>query len=178
MSLRITPQEAAERGFISKTEAQQMLGKMRGGRRSQLVPGLSAQAQPAAKARKPRAYDPEADTPQRRLFNALLERLPGRVEWEKKGLVPGRKFAADIFITPNLVVELDGFEYHSSLEAFQKDRERKNLIEAMGYRVFHAYAGQVLDEDARRRLVDLIVLVAQGEKPSREMCVAGLLVSK
>lgn len=177
MSLRFSPLEAAQRGFITEAEAKLMLRKMGEAGASQRGKHQLESPKPAMR-RCPRQYDPDANTPQRRLFNALSERLPGRVEWEKKGLVPGRKFAADIFICPNLVVEMDGYEYHRSLEAFQKDRERKNLIEAMGYRVFHAFAGQIEDADAFQRLIDLIVMVAQGETPSREICVAGLLVKK
>ena len=57
---------------------------------------------------------------------------------------------------PDIVVEFDGFRYHSSKAAFQKDRERENLLVANGYRVFRAYAKQVFDADQRAQLVELI----------------------
>ena len=43
------------------------------------------------------------------------------------------------FLVPgtNVVIEGDGYAYHSSVEVFEKDRERNNALIARGYRVLH-----------------------------------------
>jgi len=101
----------------------------------------------------------ELDTsPQKILFDALCVRLPGRVQWEAEGLVPGRQFRADIFIPPRVVVEMDGFRFHRSKEAYQTDRERQNLFVSLGYRPIRAYTKQVIDQQRLAALIDLIVV--------------------
>lgn len=40
--------------------------------------------------------------------------------------------------------------------AFQKDRERQNLLAANGYLVFRTFAKEVFDEVSRAKLVELI----------------------
>ena len=59
--------------------------------------------------------------PQRRLFNAVKAKIP-EAKWEVKGLVPGHKFRADIFIpSSNVVIEFDGYRQHAlSKRGFQK----------------------------------------------------------
>ena len=50
--------------------------------------------------------------------------------------VAGQVFAGDVlFIGERLIVEVDGFEYHSAAGDFQSDRERQNLLTLAGYRV-------------------------------------------
>lgn len=82
--------------------------------------------------------------PQRRLFNAVKAQVP-EARWEVKGLVPGRKFRADIFIpSSNVVIEFDGYRHHAlSKRGFQKGLERQNLFIAHGYYVLRYYAKQV-----------------------------------
>ncbi|WP_455233108.1 DUF559 domain-containing protein [Geopseudomonas aromaticivorans] len=171
MSLRFSPKEAAERGFISKSDADAMLRQMAAsGRKGRGSAAPCAKAPGTIQGKKPRTYSPDSLTPQQQLYEALLERLPGRIEQEKTGLVPGRQFRADIFIEPNVIVEMDGFQYHSSLGAFKNDRERQNLMVACGYLVFRAYTGQVKDDEQRAVLVDLIVTAANGCRPTPEQC--------
>lgn len=89
----------------------------------------------------------KTEDPQRKLFNALKEHLP-EIKWEVKGLVPGRKFRADIFIpSSNIVIEFDGYRHHGvSKHGFQKGLERQNLFIAEGYSVLRYYAKQVLSD--------------------------------
>lgn len=143
MSLRFTPEQAVKLGLISQDEAEQMLKKQRAARKS---------TRSATKAKI---------DPQQILFAALCKRLPGLPESEREGLVPGRKFRADIFIPPNIVVEMDGFAYHSSKSAFQKDRERENLFAVHGYRIFRTYTKEVLGEESLPRLVELIAMAVE-----------------
>ena len=51
---------------------------------------------------------------------------------------------------------MDGFAYHRSKDAFQKDRERQNLFAAEGYFVFRTFAKEVFDMASRAALVELI----------------------
>jgi len=163
--MRLTPDQAVGLGLLTADEAARMkrdnLEKKRR-RRAGAVPAASPSAGAAKAPRQP------GSDPQIILFEALCERLPGLPELEKQGLVPGRRFRADIFIAPDIIVEFDGFRYHSSKSAFQKDRERENLMVAHGYRVFRAYAKQVFDTDARAGLVDLIVGFAQRNVEARQ----------
>lgn len=108
-----------------------------------------------------REYRESASSPQKILFDALCKRLPGRPEWEVMQLIPGRKFSADIFIPPKVVVEMDGFRFHRSKPAFQTDRDRQNLFMMHGYRVIRAYAGQIFDTERLDELVELIVKTAE-----------------
>ena len=140
MSLRIDPEEAVKRGWISRAIADEI--KAKGGKG----------------ARKGGAHSGSATKvdPQTILYDALCARLPGLPEWEKGGLIPGRKFRADIFISPNTIIEFDGFRYHSSKSAYQKDRDRGNLFEANGFRVFHSYAKMVFDDALLAEFVELV----------------------
>lgn len=105
-------------------------------------------------------YRELAGSPQKILFDALCLRLPGRVQWEAEGLVPGRMFSADIFIPPNLIVEMDGFRFHKSKTSFQKDRDRQNLFVAHGFRPIRVYAKQVFNAEMREELIELIARAA------------------
>lgn len=106
----------------------------------------------------------ELDTsPQKILYDALCQRLPGRVQWEVPDLIAGRRFQADIFIPPTLVVEMDGFRFHRTKESFQSDRDRQNLFVANGFRPIRAYAKQIFDLEMRAELIELIVKAADLE---------------
>jgi very-short-patch-repair endonuclease len=88
--------------------------------------------------------------PQERLAQALRERLGvDQVRTEVVNLIPGRRYRADIVIdSARLVIEFDGFAYHRSKQAFQKDRERQNAFTAAGWstlRFFHAQVRNQLD---------------------------------
>lgn len=171
--MRLTPDEALQLGLITPETAQEMKKAARSPRgkrstapapelpaalRARIDQALKAQGLPTeppptapAKPRKSNGLDP-----QRILFDALCQRMPGIPQWEVEGLVPDRKFRADIFIPPSLVVEMDGFGFHRSKEAFQKDRMRQNLFTAHGYRTIRAFAAQIFDETRLAELVDLI----------------------
>lgn len=90
------------------------------------------------------ARGPERD-PQWVLTQALRDRLGhSSVQSEVVGLIPGRKFRADIVLPAfRLVIEFDGFQYHRSKAAFQKDRERQNLFAEHGWNVLRFFNKQV-----------------------------------
>jgi very-short-patch-repair endonuclease len=50
---------------------------------------------------------------------------------------------------PRLIVETDGFRYHSGREAFEDDRERDLRLRALGYEVVRLSYRQVVDESPR-----------------------------
>lgn len=85
--------------------------------------------------------------PQERLYCYLVSKIgQDRVRKEVEGLIPGRRYRADIVIDQNVVFEFDGFAYHRSKTAFQKDRERQNLFVHHGYRVYRFFAKQILED--------------------------------
>lgn len=165
MSLRFSTTEAVSRGMITQEQADQidLAGKGRPTLESlglakkepvrQKVSTPPAAAQLAALSKETNEY------PQRKLYDALCRELPGIPVWEMKGLIPGRKYRADIYLPPSsIVIEFDGYQFHSSLSAFQSDRLRSNLFTLHGYRMIHTFAKQVLDDEQLRELVELIVL--------------------
>ena len=86
------------------------------------------------------------DTYQRILYEALVERLgQNNVLWEAEGLIPGRKFRVDIFLPPAVLVEFDGYQFHRSKDAYQKDRVRQNLFVRHGYLPLRYFAKQITD---------------------------------
>ncbi len=88
-----------------------------------------------------------SNDPQERLYCYLVSKLgQDRVRKEVEGLIPGRRYRADIVIDQNIVFEFDGFAYHRSKTAFQKDRERQNLFVHHGYRVYRFFAKQILED--------------------------------
>ena len=117
MGLRLTPTDAAARGLISKIEAAEMERLARSGRNQiPVVKGMpipvavpAPKAEPAPAAKQLNA-EKKADNeiPQRRLFDALRMHLP-EAQWEREGLIEGRKYRADIFVPPNIILEMDGF---------------------------------------------------------------------
>ncbi|WP_179229106.1 type IV toxin-antitoxin system AbiEi family antitoxin domain-containing protein [Parenemella sanctibonifatiensis] len=51
----------------------------------------------------------------------------------------------DLLIGQRLVIEVDGFEYHSSPEQFEKDRQRDRRLVALGYLVVRLSYRQVME---------------------------------
>lgn len=159
MSLRFSITDALARGFIDKATATSMQAASKAHTREPAAKAAPASESPLAPAAERLAHlsANAKPVPQRLLFDALERALPGLPEWEKERLIPGRNYRADIFIPPNITVEMDGFAFHRSKDAFQSDRDRQNLFARYGYRVFRAYTKQCLDEAMLAELVDLIV---------------------
>jgi hypothetical protein len=145
--------EALSRGLISKDDAGQMKSAKKQGNAA--LKNLAAKTAKPASRRRSAAVDSDG-SPQKILFDDLCQRLPGIPQWEVTGLIPGRKFRADIFIAPSIVVEMDGFQFHRSKEAFQKDRMRQNLFVANGFKIIRVFAKQVFCPAMRKELVDQI----------------------
>jgi very-short-patch-repair endonuclease len=100
---------------------------------------------------------PQRD-PQQLIYEALIAVEGLEVCWEQDNLIPGRKFRADIYLPASkVIVEMDGFKYHRSKDAFQSDRMRQNLFVEHGFHVLRFFARQVFhDIDA---VVDQILRV-------------------
>jgi len=80
------------------------------------------------------AEHPELATTLRRLVAAgeLARPFPANARIR----VGGRLVVGDVlFVEERLILEVDGFEYHSAAGDFQRDRERQNLLTLAGYRV-------------------------------------------
>lgn len=85
--------------------------------------------------------------PHKILFNRLNMLYPNIAEIEKTGLVPNRRFRADIYLPESgLVVEVDGFQFHRSKEKFQSDRDRRNLMTLYGYPVLAYYYARIKND--------------------------------
>ncbi len=165
MGLRLSPADAANRGLISHADAAEMERQARSGRnqvpvvkgmpRPVAVPAPKSEPAPAAKQLNAQKKA-DNEIPQRRLFDALRVHLPD-AQWEREGLIENRKYRADIFVPPNIVLEMDGFGFHRSKQAFQNDRLRSNIFTQHGFRVFRAFTKQCLDDAMLADLVALIV---------------------
>ncbi|WP_156044128.1 endonuclease domain-containing protein [Cellulomonas sp. HZM] len=80
------------------------------------------------------------------------------------GVLVARVGYVDLLVEGRVVVELDGFEFHSSVRAFREDRRRDRELVAQGYLVLRFAAADVRrDVD---RLVDA-VRAACGQLPDR-----------
>ncbi|MBD3821640.1 MAG: DUF559 domain-containing protein [Thiotrichales bacterium] len=96
---------------------------------------------------KQKMYQHKTQNPQTLLFDALKQHLQ-EVQSEVKGLVPGKRYRADIYIpSSRIVIEFDGFKYHAlHKHGFQKTLERQNLFVKEGYTVLRYYYKQVKGE--------------------------------
>lgn len=166
MGLRLSPADAVNRGLISQEEADKITRGTRDRRNPDVVALLARQAPakalkaslPPAAAQLAACTKKDNEIPQRKLYDALCEALPGVPEWEREGLIPDRKFRADIYLhASSICVEVDGFAFHRSKKAFQADRMRCNLFTLHGYRLIHAFTKQILDDEMLSDLVALIV---------------------
>lgn len=88
--------------------------------------------------------------PQKSLFDALLPIIT-EAEFEKQGLIPGRKFRADIYLpSSQIVIEVDGFKEHGMYKAnFQMSLDRQNVFVSHGYVLLRYYTARIqknLDE--------------------------------
>lgn len=174
--MRIAAEEALRLKIIDKETATGMKGGKRSGLQlgaavAKLNPQIAAElAKAPAQAKPPgskrlssapssgsKEYLESDRSPQRLLFNALNERLPGVPVWEAQGLIPGRKYRTDIFIPPRVVIEMDGYAFHRDLESFKKDRQKQNLYVANGFLPIRAFASQIFDAQELAELVELIV---------------------
>ena len=125
-ALRVSYEEAVKRGWIKD------------------VPPEAIKPAQAPRLATPARADRD---PQQILF-ATLKRVYGeRVQSEYKGIVPGRRFRIDCaFPAERLAIEVDGFAFHRSLDAFKKDRARNNLIVVHGWRLLHYTANRIFNE--------------------------------
>ena len=135
MTLRVSEKEAVARGWIARSSKKDK-----------------------AKSPSSKLSNTGEGTPQYVLYHALKEFAPDiDVAWEKTKLIPNRRFITDMFIAPNLVIEVDGFGFHRSKFAFQKDRVRQNIFAEHGFVVLRYYTGQILNPSHRVNVLEQIV---------------------
>lgn len=108
--------------------------------------GLPPAAEVAPRRGRPKCA--VGQMPQARLAALVEAAFPGRFTPEVGGLVPGRRFRADLCdVAARAVIECDGWESHGRhLAAFRKDRERDYLFLIAGYRILRIPAGLVLHD--------------------------------
>lgn len=85
--------------------------------------------------------------PQVILYDALRLAMPDvEIIYEAKGVIPNRKFRIDIYIpATRLAIEMDGFQYHRSKDAFQSDRMRQNILVENNIAVLRFFTKQILN---------------------------------
>lgn len=129
--MRLSIDEALERGLISEGDAREMRAK------AGETPGNAANRDVGSERH-----------PQRKLYRLLCAHFDPNPVWE---LSPGpevkRQFRIDMgFPAEKVAIELDGFEAHRRLKAFKRDRERSNVLQSHGWAILHFTAGQVAKE--------------------------------
>lgn len=82
--------------------------------------------------------------PQDILFREIKRHIP-EARSEERGLIPNRKFRADIYLpSSGVVIEFDGYRHHAlSKNGFKKGLERQNLFVQYGYTMLRYYNEQV-----------------------------------
>lgn len=64
-------------------------------------------------------------------------------------MIGGRTVRPDlVFDDVKLVVEIDGFAYHGDRDAFERDRQRQNLLTAAGWTILRFTWRQVHNDPA------------------------------
>jgi len=152
VGLRMTPQEAVQRGLLSKEEAK-------------LLQNTPKRGDPRTKYQRAVAED----SPQAILQRLLVERWGDLAVPEYKGAVPGRRFRLDVgFAHVRLGVECDGWEWHGKHKGdFKRDRERDKLLLLNGWRVLRFYASEIKQRPAEvLDMVEKVIAVIEQEKVS------------
>ena len=101
--------------------------------------------------------DPQSlpESPLERKFLRLLEkhRFPQPPDVQRVVNVRGSIVRVDFaYPQQRVVVEVDSYRHHSGRAAWERDRARRNKLEALGWRVLHATAEQI-----RERPNDILV---------------------
>lgn len=164
--MRMTLEEALKRRLITPKQGAALKADMAAAKiRRDMRLSSSAVQQPSSSHATYNASNTYADTsPQYQIFRELNEREPGIAMYEMEGLVPGRKFRADIYLPESrLVIEMDGYQFHKSKEQFQKDREKRALLVMRGYPVIGVYYAQVKND--LDNLVDTLLAAHDFYKP-------------
>lgn len=158
----MTVKEAREKGYLDLASWYRRRAKGSAGRYRLLDADGASQRELGSPRKRgnSKAHNTGKGTPQRILYEALRESAPEgtRIEWERKGLIDGRRYEVDIYLPDaRLCVEVDGFQFHRSLQAFKKDRERQNAFVLAGYRVLRYTTKEVYTLASRRRIVEEIL---------------------
>ncbi|MFK4135725.1 hypothetical protein ACI2KR_26105 [Pseudomonas luteola] len=158
MGLRLTVEQALQINAITADQAKEL--------RAQASAVTRARGRTSGKDASKSVPSYKGKSPQERLFDALKARMPEKdIRYDEPGLIPGRRFKADVYIAPDIIIEMDGYRYHSDRKTFQSDRRRNNLFTLNGFRVFHTYTGQVMNEAALSELVEMITYAAMAPLP-------------
>lgn len=113
-----------------------------------------------------------ADILYRRLVNEFGRYFSdgtGEVCYELAGVIPQRRFRLDCAL-PNyrVGIEMDGFQYHSKLDAFKRDREKWLLFTRLGWRIIPVSNIQVRQE--LDYIIESIQLAVSNSEKGRALC--------
>lgn len=109
--------------------------------------------------------DPDK-SPQAILWRALEKRLPdliesGEIVWEKSGIVQGRRYKADIaWVTPGLIIEVDGWRYHAKIKKnFKRDRQKDRQVIVSGWTPIRFFYSEIKNDV--ESVVDEIIAIKE-----------------
>lgn len=111
-----------------------------------------------------------ASVPQQKLWQLVRSAYPD-AEQDKRGLVPGRRFEADIVIERlKLVIEIDGWAFHGRFKKdFIRDRQKDRLLLINGYRTIRVTAGEILKQPGMvMKTINQVVSVIEKEWSKRD----------
>lgn len=115
---------------------------------SDLSAYLQRRGQPTPVVSVPRRRRPKlpvGQMPQQRLAAIVEAAFPGRFRSEVGGLVPGRRYRADLAnVGSRGIIECDGWTVHGKhIGDFRRDRERDYEFTVAGYRILRIPAGLI-----------------------------------
>ena len=106
---------------------------------------------------------PQGRLPQAQLQAMVQAAYPGRFTPERTGLIPGRRYRADLCdVTGRAIIECDGWRHHGMYKAaFHRDRERDFEFTVHGWRILRIPAGLILTDphavlERVQRFVDML----------------------
>jgi len=136
--------------FLPRSTAQEVLDRSQfrhGPTLAQVARLIPARGSGTAQARDLlRAADGTASAGERRLVSLL--RRSGIRGWQVNArlTIRGRTYVVDVlFPDHHLVIEVDGFAYHSSPADFERDRQRQNSLVNAGFTVLRFTYRQLVD---------------------------------
>lgn len=154
MGLRLSISEAQEKKLISEAQAKE-LRRLQKGKRTASPRLKSGDTSPSRQSKVTHLLvSPiEGQTPQQKLWRALVARYPdlvkpGILKWEAGGVVPGRRYSLDAaFYDLKLGCEVDGWEFHGkNIQNFKRDRQKDRLLLLAGWRVMRFFASEINED--------------------------------
>lgn len=99
---------------------------------------------------------------ERAMLAAMLAALGAGTKIEAQAVIG--PYRVDFLVADRIIVECDGFDYHSDMAKRAKDIERTLLLERIGYQVLRFW-GQEIDREADRCALQVMTLALRQPTP-------------